>query len=125
MDDLRQSVDENHTKFEQRHEETSITANRNWENIELIWDEIRKMQVLDDSNKDEESDRRPVNDKAGPKYTELEKRVTDLEHQKATIKIEEVVYLNKMAIEDLKRNMQTILSRGNSDFDAAAFQKRI
>lgn len=43
VDDLRQSVDENHTKFEIRHEETHIKSNRNWENIELIWDEIRNM----------------------------------------------------------------------------------
>ena len=37
IDDLRMSVDDNHTKFEKRHEETSIKASKSKKtNIRLI-----------------------------------------------------------------------------------------
>lgn len=101
LDDLRQSVDDNHAKFERRHEETHIKANRNWENVELIWEEIRKMQQLEES-KHEVSDQEPdmgLHDNV----ENLRKRVHALEKEKAEIAVEEKTRQHDADIEELRR----------------------
>ena len=88
-----------------------------------MWLQIQKLQFLDESKSGD--DEKPDKHKSGPISAEVLARIEALEKGKATIQIENVAYQNSNAIEELRKQLTSFIKKGNQDFDAASFQKRI